>query len=437
MKGDTEGRGEFSLWRSACSHLVCSLQLLWPHQPQDIPTQSVQTLTSLSLHSSLPLSVYSVFIFLCLKPFLLTLCSSSSFFYLPSCSPPTTTQQKLKKKSTNLKVFPLFLLRIILWCQMSKTLSHFNLPLIFSLCVRSCGDSAMRFHSSCWGSCWFPHWYICQPHVPPASRRSNSCTQLGCVYVLLNESGWVFLYWILYVCICIPCMPLLRGIRATPYLRRSALNTRLIKLPRGVSWPCCPHGSLYICHNNNGHQALSHSIIVPLHYLQSILLKHWLSYAQRCHRVSMSSLMKLSLSWSIPLQPSQGRRAFSPQMWHPAMDPGSTDQPGCCHLGYGGCLIKNPIYLIIVQTNEVKESSFTMGTKKKTMVAVINHPSVLRLWQHWFCVAPWSPEAHTERGCRRIRAERHSAESSSAEDRLSNWRCETWTASLLSRLHIL
>lgn len=289
---------------------------------------------------------------------------------------------------------------------------------------------------SCWGSCWFPHWYICQPHVPPASHRSNSCTKLECVYVLLNESEWVFLQWILYVCICVPYMPLLRGIGATPYLRLSTLNTRLVKLPHGVSWPCCPHGSFYICHNNNGHQAVSHSIIVPLHYLQSILLKHWLSYAQRCHRVSMSSLMKLSLLEHPSSALPRLKSLLSTDMT-PCHGPVVCRPARLLPLRVWRVSHKNPIYLIIVQINEVEESSSTMGTKKKTMAAVTNQPSVLRLWQHWFCVAPWSPEANTGRGCRRIRAERHSTESSSAEDRLSNWRCETWMASLLSRLHIL
>jgi len=33
-----------------------------------------------------------------------------------------------------------------------------------------------------------------------------------------------------------------------------------------------------------------------------------------------------------------------------------------------------------------------MGTKKRTIVALMNHPSVSPLWQHWFCVAPRRPQ---------------------------------------------
>ncbi len=181
----------------------------------------------------------------------------------------------------------------------------------------------------------------------------------------------VFLYWILYVCICVPYMPLLKGIRATPYLRRSTLNTRLVKLPHGVSWPCCPHESLYICHNNNGHQAVSHSIIVPLHYLQSILLKHWHSYAQQCHQVSMSSLMKLSLSllerpsWALPRLKSLLSTDVTP-----CHGPGVSRLARLLPLRVWRESHKNPIYLITVQTNEVKQSSSTIGTKKKTMVVI-------------------------------------------------------------------
>lgn len=149
----------------------------------------------------------------------------------------------------------------------------------------------------------------CSPSQPPLQQLYTAGIS---VCALGWESG--FLYWILSVCvcmllhmhICVPYMPLLRGIRATPNLRYSTLNTRLIKLPHGVAWPSCPYRSFNICHNNNGSQVASHSIIVPLNYLQSILLKRWLSYAQQCYRVSMSSLMKLSLSGSIPRHTSQG-----------------------------------------------------------------------------------------------------------------------------------
>jgi len=151
-----------------------------------------------------------------------------------------------------------------------------------------------------------------------------------------------------YVPICVPCMPLLRRIRATPCLRPSELNTRLVKLPCGVAWPSCPHRSFYICHNNNGHQVVSHYIIVPLNYLQRNLLKHWLFYAKRCHWVSMSSLMKLSLS--------KGASLFSPPKAEERSLPRCDTLQSCkgC-VGNGGSLIKNPIYIIIVQTNDVKE----------------------------------------------------------------------------------
>lgn len=54
------------------------------------------------------------------------------------------------------------------------------------------------------------------------------------------------------------------------------INTMLVKLPRGVAWPSCAQRPINICHNT-GHEEASHCIIVPLHYLQSILEKRWLS----------------------------------------------------------------------------------------------------------------------------------------------------------------
>lgn len=75
----------------------------------------------LCLHSFLPLSVYSIFIFLCFKPFMLTIlyvCLCLSFTYPLSLHWHQPSRNKI---STNLKVFPLCLLSIILGFQISKT----------------------------------------------------------------------------------------------------------------------------------------------------------------------------------------------------------------------------------------------------------------------------------------------------------------------------
>lgn len=304
-----------SFWRPAGSHPVCSMQQLWPHQPLDIPTQSAQTLTPVSQH--LPA-------FICLFRLHFSLFQIIHAHFTSSLPSPISLHwhQPSKNPFTNYKVFPFFLLRNILCIQVSKTSSNLNVPLILSLCVPSCGGGEVRFHSYHAGvhvdsrtDTSVSHMF---PQPGPTLTAVHSWSVCMCFWVRVG--GYFFIEF--YVCVC---MPPLSGIRATPHLRCSILNTRLIKLPRGFAWPCCPHSSLYICHNNNGHQAVSYFIIVPLHYLQRILCKHWLSYAQQHHRVSMNSLMKLRLSGSIPLQTSQAWRAYFAQTWNPG------------HLGYGGC----------------------------------------------------------------------------------------------------
>lgn len=82
LKGDTEGHGEFSLQRPACSHPVSSLPQLWPHQPLDIPTQCTNTSLSVSTTPCLYLLNHPVFTFLSSKPYMLP----SSVPFLPSFS---------------------------------------------------------------------------------------------------------------------------------------------------------------------------------------------------------------------------------------------------------------------------------------------------------------------------------------------------------------
>lgn len=64
--------------------------------------------------------------------------------------------------------------------------------------------------------------------------------------------------------------------------------------------------------------------------------------------------------------------------------------------------------------------------KIKSIKSSFRISSMTRLLLH-VPAAPWSPESHSGRGGWRIRAERQSAESSSAEDQMSNWHCETQT----------
>lgn len=256
----------------------------------------------------------------------------------------------------------------------------------------------------------------------PASHRGNSCTQLECVYVLFSESGW---YWILCVCwrvcvyacmllsmcICVPYMPPWMGFTAAPCLRRWTLNTRLVKLSHGVAWPCSPHRSLIFVTTT---MEIKHCLILLL--FQCIIFKAFCS--------NTSSLMHGYITgfpwahWWSAL--SWGASLFSsPKTEEPS--PHSCDTLPwtvvCRPAGY----LPNSIYQITVQINvqEKLDKSATTGNIKRNMVAIINHSSV------------------SGRGCRRIRAERHSAKSSLAEDRLSDWRCETWMASLLSTLQIL
>lgn len=237
----------------------------------------------LCLHRSPPLSVYSSY--LCL---VFACCLSLHW---------------LLKRSTTLIVFPPFLLSMILWFKISNTFSDLNLPLIVTPHV--C-HPVVAVH---WGFILLMLRFTlvlalihlsatCSPQPAAALTAVHSWS----VYALLSKSGWLFLYWILRVCVHVAVHVSLcplhasDGIRAPPCLRRSTLNTGLVKLPCGVVWPFRPHRSLSICHNNNEHEMLSRSVIVPLHYLQSISLELWLSYAQRCHTVFVSSLRKLFFS---------------------------------------------------------------------------------------------------------------------------------------------
>lgn len=314
---------------------VCSLQALWPHQPQDIPTQSAQTLTSLSPH--IPAFI----------------CSFRLYFSLYGLL--SSAQQKLKSLPSLLYHF--------LVISISNTFSNLNLPLIFSLCVSSCGGGAVRFHSCHAGVHVRSRIDTSVSHMFPQPAAALTAVHSWSVRVCfwVRVGGNFFIEFYVYVCVCmcvsipVPYMPQFREISAAPYLRRSTLNTRLVKLPRGVAWPCCPHRSFYICHNNNGYQAVSHSVIVPLHYLQSLLLKHWLCYAQRCHWVSMSSLMKFSLSlgasfFSSPKADEPSLHRCDTLPWTAVCRPAVL-----LSLRVWTWSCKNPVFQTIVQTNEVKE----------------------------------------------------------------------------------
>lgn len=77
-------------------------------------------------------------------------------------------------------------------------------------------------------------------------------------------------------------------------------------------------------------------------------------------QVSMSSLMKCSLSLGASFFGSQKIGAFSPQLWPTVMD----------------CDLQN-------------SWAAATGTMKSNMVAAVNYSSVSPLLKHWFCVDQW------------------------------------------------
>lgn len=171
------------------------------------------------------------------------------------------------------------------------------------MCVWSCGGSVVTVGFIL---------LVLELMLPALVHLSSTCSQsqppLRQLYTARVLS--VYACMLLSMCICLPIGFHRWRLEAHPIL--DTLNTRLLKLPCGVAWPPCHHRSLYSCHNKN--QVLSH-----LYYCSTALSSKNFSptLALLCTAMSpgFHELIDEALSGSIALQPSQGRRAFSPQVY--------------------------------------------------------------------------------------------------------------------------